>query len=42
MEIAMKNDIRIVGTFEYQNGKLVSIDTNRRNFNSHRAVPILM
>jgi hypothetical protein len=36
----MKNEVRIVGTFEYQDGKFVSVDHNRRTFNSHKPVPI--
>lgn len=36
----MKNEVRIVGTFEYQEGKLVSVDQNRRLFDAHKAVPI--
>jgi len=36
----MKNEVHIVGTFEYQDGKFVSVDHNRRQFNAHKPVPI--
>lgn len=36
----MKNEVRIVGTFEYQDGKFVSVDHNRRQLNAHKPVPI--
>lgn len=36
----MKNEVRIVGTFEYQDGKFVSVDHNRRTFDAHKPVLI--
>lgn len=36
----MKNEVRIVGTFQYQDGKFVSVDHNRQTFDSHKPVPI--
>lgn len=34
----MGNQLRIVGTFNYVNGKFVSVDTNRSEFNSGKAI----
>lgn len=36
----MKNNVRIVGTFEYQDGKFVTVDQNRRTFEAHKPVLI--
>ncbi len=36
----MSDGIQIVGTFEYQDGKFVTVDKNRKDYNSHRPVPI--
>lgn len=36
----MSTQLRIVGTFSYVDGKFVSIDTNRKDFNDGRAIPI--
>jgi len=36
----MGSQLRIVGTFNYVDGKFVSIDTNRQDFNQGKAIPI--
>lgn len=36
----MTGPIRILGTFNYEDGKFVSVDKNRKNFNRHRAIEI--
>ncbi len=36
----MSSPIRIVGTFNYEEGKFVSVDKNRRDFNRGKAVQI--
>lgn len=36
----MGTQLRIVGTFNYVDGKFVSIDANRKDFNNGKAIPI--